>query len=580
MRFLRSTLLLAFALAGPSARPAPPPPADLVLLGGQVLSVDDRFSRHEALAVRDGILVGVGTDTEMLALASTNTRFVQLQGRTVLPGLFDTHSHPASASMTEFDHVIPAMEGIADVLAYVRDRARIVPEGEWIEVRQVFITRLLEQRYPTRAELDEAAPNNPVLFATGPDASLNTLALKKSGIDRDFAVADGGSGFAEKDPVSGEPTGILRNATRYVKIEPRRRPPTREDRIARLEQLLADYNSVGLTSVCERDADLDDLETYRELRARGPLTVRLSLSQHTESIGSIAAIEAGIRRVVEDPLFRNKDEWLRLIGVKTYLDGGMLTGSAYLQKPWGVSRIYSIRDPEYRGVLFIPRERLVAMVRAAVEVGIQFTAHAVGDGAVQALLDAYDAVNRTTPIRDTRPCISHSNFMTREAIEQAARLGVMLDLQPVWLHLDAHTLVQQFGEERLRYFQPLRSLFEAGVVASGGSDHMQKIGAGRAVNLYSPFLGIATAVTRRSKRHPVPLHPEEALSREQAIRFYTIQGARVLGRDRELGSLEPGKLADFIVVDTDPLACPEESLANTRVDATFVGGRQVHPARP
>lgn len=170
-----------------------------------------------------------------------------------------------------------------------------------------------------------------------------------------------------------------------------------------------------------------------------------------------------------------------------------------MRRPWGVSDIYAIRDPEYRGVRFIPAERLVPMVRAAVEAGLQFTAHSVGDGAVHALLEAYEAVNREVSIRGTRPCISHSNFMSREAVEQAARLGVAVDIQPAWLYLDTRTLVRQFGRERLRYFQPLRSLFEAGVIAGGGSDHMQKIGAWRSINPYHPFLGMATAVTRRPK---------------------------------------------------------------------------------
>jgi predicted amidohydrolase YtcJ len=254
----------------------------------------------------------------------------------------------------------------------------------------------------------------------------------------------------------------------------------------------------------------------------------------------------------------------------------MPTGSAYIRKPWGVSEIYSIHDPDYRGVLFIPRERLVPMVRTAVECGLQFTAHSVGDGAVHALLEAYEEVNKDLPVRKTRPCISHSNFMSREAVEQAARLGVMMDIQPVWLYLDTRTLVKQFGYDRLRYFQPLRSCFEAGAIAGGGSDHMQKIGSLRSVNPYNPFLGIATTITRKAKRYEGRLHPEEALTREQAIRFYTINNARILGCDDKLGSLETGKLADLIVLDTDLLTCSEDNIAATQVLRTYVGGKLIY----
>jgi hypothetical protein len=331
--------------------------------------------------------------------------------------------------------------------------------------------------------------------------------------------------------------------------------------------------------VGERDASPEEIEVFQELRRTGPLTVRVNVSHHIESIGALTNVEANIRRVAAHPLFRERDEWLRIIGIKVFLDGGMLTGSAYMRRPWGVSDIYSIHDPEYRGVLFIPPERLVPMVRVAVQCGLQFTAHSVGDGAVQTLLDAYEEVNRENPVRESRACISHSNFMSKEAVEQAARLGVLVDIQPAWLYLDTRTLSKQFGYERLRYFQPLRSLFEAGAIAGGGSDHMQKIGSLRSINPYNPFLGMATAITRRARDYSGPLHPEEALSREQAIRFYTRNNARLLACEERLGSLEPGKIADMIVLDTDLLTCAESRIADTRVRRTYVAGRQVYPPK-
>jgi predicted amidohydrolase YtcJ len=566
-----STCALAFASLALNAAEA-----DLILQHGKVVTVDPAFSIQQAVAIKAGRILRIGSDQDVLADKGPNTELIDLHGKLVLPGLMDSHAHPADACLTELEHPIPPMERIQDVLDYIQSRARSLKEGEWIEVRQVFITRLREQRYPTRVELDRAAPKHPVIFATGPDASLNTLALRLSGIDREFKVADGGTGFAEKDPATGEPTGILRNCSRYVKLESARRPISRTDKVRRLKELFSDYNSVGITSVCDRDASLDEIETYKELQRSSGLTVRANLSQHIESIGPLAGLLESIRQVSRDQLFQQRDDWLRIIGIKTFLDGGMLTGSAYMREPWGVSDIYSIKDPAYRGVLFIPKERLLAMVRTAVECGLQFTAHSVGDGAVHALLDAYAEVDKELPLRKTRPCISHSNFMSREAVEQAARLGVMVDIQPAWLYLDAHTLAKQFGYERLRYFQPLRSLFEAGAIAGGGSDHMQKIGSLRSVNFYNPFLGMATAITRQARLYERPLHPEEALTREQAIRFYTINNARVLGCEDKLGSLEPGKLADLIVLDTDLLTCPEKQIASAQVLRTYVGGKLVY----
>ncbi len=224
-----------------------------------------------------------------------------------------------------------------------------------------------------------------------------------------------------------------------------------------------------------------------------------------------------------------------------------------MRDPWGVSQIYSIRDPQYRGVRFIPQDRLVPLVETAVEANLQFTAHAVGDGAVQALLDAYEDVNRRHPVRDTRPSITHSNFMSREAIDQAARLGVVVDIQPAWLYLDGKTLLAHFGYERLRWFQPLRSIFAAGGIAGGGSDHMQKIGPRRSINFYDPFLAMQTTVARIPRGLGEPLHPEEALDRRQMIRFYTANNALSaaaratdrLAPDRQAGRLHSRRYGPF-----------------------------------
>jgi predicted amidohydrolase YtcJ len=201
----------------------------------------------------------------------------------------------------------------------------------------------------------------------------------------------------------------------------------------------------------------------------------------------------------------------------------------------------------------------------------------VGDGAVHTLLDAYEETNKTTPVRPTRPCITHCNFMSREAIEQMARLGVVADIQPAWLYLDARTLTAQFGQDRLRYFQPLKTIFEHKVIAGGGSDHMQKIGSLRSVNPYNPFLGMWVTLTRRAKWFDGQLHAEEALSREQAIRFYTTNNAYLVFLDDQIGSLEVGKLADLIVLDRDLLACPLDDVKDTQVVATYAGGQQVFP---
>lgn len=551
-------------------------PADFILRNAKVATVDADFSFAQAIAVRGDKILAVGSNADIAKLAGSNTRVVDAKGRLVIPGLMDSHTHPSGASMHEFDHEIPEIESIADVLAYIRSRAAVAPEGQWITTSQIFITRLKEQRYPTRAELDSVAPRHPVAFQTGPDASVNSLALQLNKIDRNFQIPAGRPGKVEKD-FNGEPTGILRTSGNYFKAgNTGARSPTEAKRTERLVALFKDYNSVGITTIADRNASLGAIEGYAKLRDAGQLTVRVSASQGVGSLGELAKIQDNVRAVARHRLHTERDDWVRIIGIKMFLDGGMLTGSAYMREPWGVSEIYSISDPLYRGVLFIPKDRLKPMVRAAVESGLQFTAHSVGDGAVHTLLEVYDELAKEgLPIRQTRACITHSNFMSQAAVETAARLGVVLDIQPAWLYLDTRTLVKQFGYDRLRWFQPLKSIFAAGGVVGGGSDHMQKIGSFRSVNPYNPFLGMATAITRRAKWHDGQLHPEEALGREQALRFYTINNAKLLFTEDRTGSLETGKLADLVLLDTDLLTCPEDKIRDTKALLTMVGGKVV-----
>jgi predicted amidohydrolase YtcJ len=560
----------------PACTLAAPDGPDLIFRRGKIVTVDPQFSIAQAIAVTDGKVESIGSDDQILAKRTSRTVIVDLARKTVLPGLIDSHVHPGAA-MTEFDHPVPEMESIGDVLSYVSARAKALGEGEWIEVSQVFITRLKEQRYPTRKELDRAAPKNPVIFSTHPDASLNTLALKLSGINKDFTVTDGGPGYAEKDAVTGQPTGILRGCTRYVKVVHAGRNPSEEERYQRTIELFKDYNSVGLTCIADRAAEPDAIARYQKMRDANDLTVRVAVSEHVATIGSLDSIRSHIRSIAESPL-RRSDPMLQLIGIKIYLDGGMLTGSAYMLEPWGVSKIYSISDPQYRGVLLVPPARLLPIARAAAEAGLQFTAHSVGDGAVRTLLDCYEQLERELPpgtLQATRPCITHCNFVHPDDVKRFAALGVSADVQPVWLYLDARTLLAQFGYERLSRFQPLHDLLVSGALLGGGSDHMQKIGARRAINPYDPFLGIGTAVTRHARSFEGALHPEEALTREQALRLYTSNNAWLLFKEHQVGSLEPGKFADFVVIDTDLLTCSAEQIENTKVLQTYLAGRRI-----
>lgn len=563
--------LLFTALTSVSLHAAPA----LILHHGKIITVDKDFRVAEAIAINgDGRIAAVGSNDEVLALKNASTQLLDLVGKTVLPGLMDSHVHPGAA-MIEFDHEIPTMETIADVLAYLSGRVKVSQPGELISVRQIFITRLEEKRYPTRAELDRIAPNNPVVFSTGPDSMLNSIALKLGGYSRDYKVPSGSAGKMEVD-ANGEPTGLLRSLSHNVKAPTSVKTPTAADTYRRTLELFHDYNSVGLTTVADRDSSLNQCELYQQMLTKGDLTVRMRASPGIPTMSLWPACEKAIDEVIQHPLTK-EDPMLQIIGTKVYLDGGMLTGSSWMLDPWGISEAYGITDPQYRGVQKIPAERLKQLVEKVTAAGLQFTAHSVGDAAVQLLINTYETIDGQNPgsVRVARSSVTHCNFMYPDSIAKAAKLGVCIDLQPIWLHMDGRTLMGHFGEERMSRFQPLRACFDQKVIVGGGSDHMQKIGSFRSINPYNPWLGMWTSITRKARKLDKPVHIENALTREEALRLYTSNNAFLLKSEKNTGSLEPGKLADIILVDRDPLTCPIDDLVQTQVLKTWLGGKLV-----
>jgi predicted amidohydrolase YtcJ len=551
-------------------------PADLIVHHARVVTLDEKSRTAEAVAVKDGRILALGTDKDVLELKGPKTRVIDAGGHTVLPGLSDSHSHPIDAAVSELKAPIPKLDTLADALEYIRKRAATTPEGDWIVLRYAFPTRLKDARFPARAELDEVAPKHPVLYHAGPACMVNSMALKVSGVTRD--TPNPRNGIVVKDPKTGEPTGMLRNAQGVLKgVSEGGGSVSAEARREALKKLFHLYNEQGLTSVSDRDASRADLDLYLSLRDSNELTLRVNVARAFNPQGTREEI---VKRFEELPGKDKRggptgvgDEWVRIGPIKLFLDGGMLNGTAYMREPWPKGETYQIVEDNYRGLLFIQPEQLAMVVEEAARHKWQVTAHTAGEGAMDVLLDAYELVDRLVPIKEQRFCITHANFPSQANLERCKRLGVCADVQPAWLYKDGATLDKVLGEKRIRWFQPYKSWLEYTVIG-GGSDHMIKLDSLEATNPWNPWLGIYVAVTRQTERAGV-LIPDECLTREQALRLYTINNAYLSHEEKEKGSLEVGKLGDLIVIDRNVLTCPAKEVLTTKVLATVVGGKVV-----
>lgn len=547
--------------------------ADLILHNGKIVTVDARFSIAQAVAAKNGKIVAVGDSRTILAAErGPHTKVIDLAGKMVLPGLIDSHVHPLGAGLSELRSPLPVLDSYAAVQRYIVDRAKTTPKGQWIVVPRTFPTRLAEMRMPTRDVLD-VAKEHPVMFDASYVVVANSLGLKVSGITRDTPNPPGGE--IVKD-ARGEPNGILRNAQALLKGVESTEQFTEAEKLDALQGQLKRYTQAGLTSVIDRALTPEEIALYGKLKAQGRLPIRVVMTWRMPTAGTADELVAKIRAAP----YRTDtgDDWLRFGIFKVTLDGGMTIGTAYQRGPYGAfgKQLYGMTDPDDRGQLFVPPDKLLAIMRAARDKGWTLTAHSQGGGAVDALLNTFEALDRERPLAPSRSHLMHASFQTPEAIAKAKRLGVLADVQPAWLYLDGEALEKVFdtrlNPDGMKYFFPLRSYVDAGVVFAGGSDHMIGHDKNHAVNPYNPFMGMWTEVTRL-KRDGKVLHPEQKITRQDALRSYTIWGAYLQSGEKLKGSIEMGKLADFVVIDRDFLACPEAQIKDIEPVTVVLGGK-------
>lgn len=546
--------------------------ADLILHNGKILTVDAKFSIVQAIAIKGGKIVRTGTSNVVIGTEKgAHTKTVDLAGKTVLPGLIDAHVHAIGAGLSEFKSKLPPLDSIADIQNYIREKAKTTPAGEWIVVPRTLPPRLKEQRFPTKTDLD-VVTTHPVAFDGSYVWSANTLGLKISGITRNTTAPPGGEVVKGPD---GEPNGILRAANSLLKGIRDEARATETERQQALETMLKLYAAAGLTTIGDRAVTAPDVATYEALKAQGRLPVRAVLTWRIDSSRPLDQIEKEINSKTWKT--NQGDDWLKFGTFKVTLDGGQSVGTAYQRMPYGPygRQLYGQTNPDARGTLFVDREKLTGIFRAARNRGWQLTSHAQGGAAIDVLLDAFEALDKEKPIAPTRSHVMHGSFMSEEAIARMKKMGILADVQGGWLHFDVPALEQVFGYKNMRYFFPLQSYLKSGIIIAGGSDHMIGHDKNRAVNAFNPFFNMWMSISRKTREGKL-IYPEEKITREQALRMYTNGSAYLHFSEKVLGSLEPGKYADLVVIDKDFLTCPEDEIRRIQPLATVVNGKTIY----
>lgn len=536
-----SWIAAALAFGAAQAQPAP----DLVLTNGRIVTVDDRFSLSEAVAVRGRQILAVGDAERIAALAGSATRTIDLDGRTVIPGLIDNHLHLLRAGTTWRDELrLDGVTSRARALEMLAERARGAEPGEWIYTLGGFTVDQFadDASALTRAELDRAAPDNPVyLQASYFRGYVNTRALEA------FGLRAGAEPWVVVD-AEGRPTGEIE--TPGIRTLTARLPePSRETIETGTRNLIADLNRAGLTSAGSVGCRDELLDMYRARARREALDLRVFCIDGPAA-RTAAQVDALLPRISRIRLFQGDD----------YVDR-----IAYGEGVYG-----PLHDPMFARVANRSSESLNAWRRIVAEIaraGLPLHVHANQHDTISAFLDEIERVHADHPVRNLRWAFAHANELDAEHLERMKDLGIYAAVHP-WAVINGGINRRVFGEAALG-MPSLRTIEDSGITWGFGSD-------GSRANQVRPFATLAFAVTGRMVGGDRVLRESETLTREEALIAHTRRNAYLIFREDELGSIEPGKLADLVVLDRDYLSVPVAEIAETRALMTIVGGRIVH----
>lgn len=532
---------------------------DLLLHSGTVLTVNEGFDIAEAVSIGDGRILDIGSTTDILEQADSGTELVDLHGRTVIPGLIDSHLHLRQVGMDLNRVTLFEAREIADVLDAVEAAVETTPDGDWILGGWGWHeSQLAEDRLPVRDELDRVAPDHPVFLPRGGHvAVLNSLALERAEISQETSDPDGGT--IVRDPDTSRPNGVVYETARTELVEPVLPERGFEDLVSDVTRGMRELNTLGVTAAMEPGLERDELRAYMAVQTGGEASVRVDALVRVYEWSDLEAAAAYFARD-----FGN--DQLKIGGVKYMIDGGV--EGARLSEPYEVVEDVQEQD-DYHGHFLLPEggtEELREMFERAAELGHQVQTHAVGDDAIELVLDLYEAVDEEHTIADLRWTVMHLFLPTGEHLERMQRLGVLPTVQNHSTYL-GRNMQKLWGQSRAEAAIPLRTIVDAGMPTGGGTD--------APVVPWYPFESLWWMVTRRTVTAG-KLGPEEAITREEALELWTRGSAYTMGWEDEIGSIEPGKRADLVVLDTDYLECEPDAIRDISVLRTYLGGEVVY----
>lgn len=544
-------LSLACCLLAAVVRAQPSGAADLVFRNGRIWTADEQRPEAEALAVRDGRILALGSRQQIDGLIGRTTRVIDLQGRVLLPGFIDNHVHFLSSGLQLLGIELRSARNEAEFVARIRERAERYP-GRWITGGDWDHESWPGAREPQRGLIDAVTPNTPVFVnrLDGHMALANTAALRLAGIDRHTPDPPGGE--IVHDPATGEPTGLLKDEAMsavYAVI-----PEASEaERLEGARAAMELARRCGVTSI-QDVGSAADLRTYQSLLASGELTVRVDCRLPISQYRLLA--DAGIQA-------HFGSDWLRIGSLKAFADGSLGSTTALFFAPYEGTTHHGLpMDILLDG-------RLEQWALAADRSGLQLSIHAIGDSANSAMLDIFERCVRENPVRDRRFRIEHAQHIAGKDLARFARLGVIASMQPYHAIDDGRWAWKRIGETRSHEAYPFRSLLDQGVHLCFGTDW--------SVAPLNPLLGLYAAVTRRTldDQHPGGWIPEQKITLAEAIACYTRNSAYASYDESIKGQLKEGYLADLIVLSADLFAISPEKIREAQVDLTVLNGRVI-----